>query len=105
MTEAALAEAMERADIIINCTPVGMHPKVDASVVPVELFREGQADFDVVYTPLQTKLLRDAASKGLKTVSGVEMFINQAALQFEQFTGKDAPVEVMRRVVMEQLKK
>ncbi|MBE9536897.1 MAG: shikimate dehydrogenase [Proteobacteria bacterium] len=105
MTEAALAEAMERADIIINCTPVGMHPNVDASVVPVELFRPGQAVFDVVYTPLQTKLLRDAASKGLKTVSGVEMFINQAALQFEQFTGKDAPVEVMRRVVMEHLKK
>jgi len=105
MTEAALAEAMGRADIIINCTPVGMHPNVDASVVPAELFRKGQAVFDVVYTPLQTKLLRDAASKGLQTVSGVEMFINQAALQFQQFTGRDAPVEVMRKVVMEHLKK
>ena len=98
-----LPAAMERADIIINCTPVGMHPKVDASLVPPELFRPGQAVFDIVYTPLETKLLADARSRGLKVIQGVEMFINQAVLQFELFSGKPAPVEVMRRVVMERL--
>ena len=103
MSEKALAAAMEKADLIINCTPIGMHPKVDASVVPADLFRTGQVVFDVVYTPLETKLLADARARGLKVVSGVEMFINQAALQFEQFTGVEAPVEVMRRVVMENL--
>lgn len=100
----ALAHAMARADIVIHCTPVGMHPKTDASLVPPDLFRTGQAVFDVVYNPLETKLLADAAAFGLKTVSGVELFVNQAVLQFERFTGATGPVEVMRRVVMEHLK-
>jgi len=101
----SLAESMEEADIIIHCTPVGMHPKVDDSLVPKDLMRSGQVFFDVVYTPLETRLLSDAKSKGLQTISGVEMFINQAVLQFEQFTGVDAPEEVMRKVVMENLTK
>jgi shikimate dehydrogenase len=103
MTENLLATAMESADIIVNCTPVGMHPKVDASLIPPELFRPGQVVFDIVYTPLETKLLTEAKSRGLKVIPGVEMFLNQAVLQFERFTGVAAPVEVMRRVVMERL--
>jgi len=103
MTDATLAAAMAKADVIIHCTPVGMHPKEDASLVPADLFRPGQVVFDIVYTPLKTKLLADAEARGLQTVSGVEMFVNQAVLQFEKFTGKDAPVDVMRRVIMERL--
>ncbi len=99
-----LEAAMIKADIVIHCTPVGMHPREGVSLIPPALFRPGQTIFDIVYTPLETKLLTDAKAKGLKTISGVEMFINQAVLQFEQFTGKDAPVDVMRRVVMERLK-
>lgn len=102
-TESALATAMENADVIIHCTPVGMHPKVDASLIPPELFRPEQVVLDIVYTPLETKLLAEAKARGLRVIPGVEMFVNQAALQFEQFTGVDAPVEVMRRVVMEHL--
>ncbi len=105
LTERSLAAAMEKADIVVHCTPVGMHPKEDASLVPAQLFRPGQAVFDIVYTPLETKLLADARARGLQTISGVEMFINQAVLQFEKFTGRAAPEEVMRRVVMERLKK
>lgn len=104
MNEHSLTAAMEKADLIINCTPIGMHPKVDYSLIPKALFRSGQVVFDIVYTPLETKLLADARSCGLKVISGVEMFINQAALQFEHFTGVEAPVEVMRRVVMEHLR-
>jgi shikimate dehydrogenase len=103
MSDAALAYAMSRADIVIHSTPIGMHPKVDASLVPANLFRPGQVVFDVVYTPLETKLLREARAAGLQTISGVEMFINQAVLQFEQFTGQAAPAAVMRKVVMEHL--
>jgi len=105
MSDKALAEAMNSADIIIHSTPVGMHPNSDASLVPARLFRPGQVVFDVVYTPLETRLLADARAAGLQTVSGVEMFINQAVLQFEQFTGRPAPAEVMRQVVMEHLSK
>jgi shikimate dehydrogenase len=103
LNEASLARAMAQADVIINCTPIGMHPHVNVSLVPMELFRSGQTVFDVIYTPLKTKLLIDAESCGLKTISGVDMFINQAALQFEYFTGEKAPVEIMRRVVLEKL--
>ena len=94
---------MSATDIVINCTPVGMHPKQDVSLIPVDLFRPGQAVFDIVYTPLETKLLKDAKSLGLQTISGVEMFVNQAVLQFERFTGAPAPVAVMRNVVLKML--
>lgn len=103
LTDTSLDDHMQEADLIIHCTPIGMHPNEDASLVPVELFRPEQVVFDVVYTPLRTKLIADAESRGLTTVSGVEMFINQALLQFERFTGNDAPEEIMRRVVMEHL--
>lgn len=99
----ALAHTMARADIVVHCTPVGMHPKTNASLVPAALFRPGQAVFDVVYNPLETKLLADAKACGLQTVSGVELFIHQAVLQFERFTGTAGPVDVMRQVVMEHL--
>jgi shikimate dehydrogenase len=103
INENSLAAEMDKADLIINCTPVGMHPNVDASILSPELFRPEQVIFDIVYTPLETKLLADARSRGLKVIPGIEMFINQAALQFEHFTGVDAPIEVMRRIVMEHL--
>lgn len=104
LTDASLAAVMDRTDVIIHCTPVGMYPNVDVCLIPPELFRRGQAVFDIVYTPLETKLIAEARSRGLQVVSGVDMFVNQAVLQFERFTGVNAPVEVMRRVVMEHLK-
>jgi len=103
LNEATLAAAMGEADVVVHCTPIGMHPKEDASLVPAELFRAGQTVFDIVYNPLETRLLREAKARGLTTISGVEMFINQAVLQFEHFTGGPAPEATMRRVVMEHL--
>jgi shikimate dehydrogenase len=103
LTENTLAATMERADIIIHCTPIGMFPNIDASIIPPSLFRPSQVVFDIVYTPLETKLLREARRQGCMVIPGVEMFINQAVLQFERFTGVAAPVAVMRRVVLEHL--
>ncbi len=105
LTPDTLAAAMAHADIVIHCTPIGMHPKVDASLVPADLFRPAQVVFDIVYTPLETKLLADARARGCRIIPGVEMFLNQAVLQFEHFTGVPAPTEVMRRVLMEHLQK
>ncbi len=105
LTPDTLASAVSRADIVIHCTPIGMYPKVDASIVPADLFHAGQVVFDIVYTPLETKLLADARSRGCRIIPGVEMFLNQAVLQFEYFTGVSAPVEAMRRVLMENLQK
>jgi shikimate dehydrogenase len=103
MNDKHLAECMAQADILIHGTPVGMHPKTEATLVPPELFRDGQVVFDIVYNPLHTRLLRDARERGLRIIPGAEMFVNQAVLQFERFTGHSAPVEVMRNVVMENL--
>ncbi len=103
LSDATLAVRVPAADVLINCTPVGMHPKGDRSLVRPEWFCDGQAVFDIVYNPLKTRLLRDAEARGLRIVPGVEMFVNQAVLQFERFTGREAPVSVMRRVVLEHL--
>jgi shikimate dehydrogenase len=103
MDDSTLAAAMEKADVVIQTTPVGMHPKINQSLIPPHLLHEGMAIMDIVYNPLKTQLLKDAEAKGLKTVSGLDMFVNQAALQFEAWTGKSAPVEMMREVVLEKL--
>jgi shikimate dehydrogenase len=103
LNDDTLGAAMKRADLIIHCTPVGMYPHHDASLIPAELFLPHQAVLDIVYTPFETQLLAEAQACSVKVIHGVDMFINQAILQFERFTGVDAPSEVMRRVVMENL--
>jgi shikimate dehydrogenase len=100
LSEATLAAGMEEAEIVIHATPVGMTPKTDASLVPPGLIRPDQVMFDVVYTPLQTRLLRDATNAGARTVPGLGMFVHQAAIQFELWTGAPAPVEVMTKTVL-----
>jgi shikimate dehydrogenase len=102
-SDATLAAAMAQADVIVHCTPIGMHPKTDASLIPPHLFRNNQVVFDIVYSPLETRLLSEAKAAGVKIISGVEMFVNQAVLQFERFCGEQAPVDLMRQVVLEQL--
>jgi shikimate dehydrogenase len=99
----ALQESLAESEGVIHCTPVGMHPHEGKSLVPKEDLRPGQFVFDIVYTPLRTRLLEEAASAGCRVVPGVEMFIHQAVFQFELWTGRQAPVEIMRRVVMESL--
>ncbi len=103
ITEDSLARRVGEAEIILHATPVGMHPKEDESLVPKALLPPNAAVMDIVYNPLKTRLLREAEERGLKTVSGLEMFVNQAALQFEAWTGETAPVDLMREVVLENL--
>ena len=91
------------ADVIVNTTPVGMYPKVDASIVPVELLRPGVLVFDAVYNPVETRRLREARERGCLTVTGLEMFTRQAAEQFRLFTDTEPPTDLMRRVVEERL--
>jgi len=87
------------SEILINATPVGMAPGPDASVVPENALRNGMLVMDLVYTPLRTRLLREAAAAGCETIDGCEMFIHQGARQFEIWTGLAAPVEIMRLFV------
>ncbi len=94
--ESALAELTRSCDLLLNCTPVGMHPDEGLSPLPAPLLRKEMVVFDAVYTPRRTRLLSDAERAGAKVVEGLGMFVHQAAVQFELWTGKPAPVEVMR---------
>ena len=98
-----LAAQIGESQILIHCTPIGMHPDTRASLVPKALLHSDLAVMDIVYNPLKTTLLADAEARGLKTIAGVEMFVNQAVLQFERWTGKKAPREAMRAVVLDHL--
>jgi 3-dehydroquinate dehydratase/shikimate dehydrogenase len=90
-------------DIAINCTPVGLHPNVDEMPVHVSFLRPGMTVFDTIYTPETTLLLREAKSRGCFTISGVDLFVRQAAEQIKLFTGKDADVDVMRTIARKAL--
>lgn len=85
----------EVCDILINCTSVGMHPKVNECPYEPHWLRESMLVFDTVYTPENTLLLKHARERGCMTASGLEMFVRQAAKQFELFTGQDAPIDYM----------
>jgi 3-dehydroquinate dehydratase/shikimate dehydrogenase len=88
-----------KADLVVNCTPIGMHPNLNESPMEKRHLRPGSMVFDTVYNPEQTLLIKEAREQGCRTVTGVEMFVRQAAMQFEFFTGTDAPVESMRETM------
>ena len=90
-------------DILINTTPIGMYPKIDVSPISKDLLNENLFVFDIIYNPLQTRLLKDAKEIGSKTLNGLDMFINQGALAFEWWTGKKPNVELMKEKIIEQL--
>lgn len=88
-------------DAIINATPIGMgNPKV-SPLEPEEI--RARVVFDMVYNPVETKLIKLAKAKGIATIPGLEMFVQQGARQFEIWSGKPAPMEEMRGVVMKAL--
>jgi 3-dehydroquinate dehydratase/shikimate dehydrogenase len=93
------AMANMEAKILINGTSIGMHPDVDETPVPKEYLKSDMIIFDTVYNPLETRLLKEAKEVGAKTISGAEMFINQAAEQFKLFTHSQPNMTVLRKVV------
>lgn len=83
------------ADLLINTTPIGMHPKTDATPCPASFFQKNMHVYDIVYNPVETRFLREAASAGLPVLGGAAMFLGQAALQYRLWTGEEAPRAVM----------
>jgi 3-dehydroquinate dehydratase / shikimate dehydrogenase len=97
------AVAKSGFDVIINATPIGMNGiKAAPMLGPEDL--NARIVFDLVYNPIETPLLKMARAKGLTAISGVEMFVQQGARQFEIWTGKPAPEEEMLRVVLHALR-
>jgi len=99
LDETSLQLGLADAKLLLQTSPVGMSPNVDATPVPAAFLHSGLTVFDAVYTPRQTRLLKDARAAGAQTVEGLEMFLGQALAQFRLFTGREPPENVMRAVV------
>lgn len=105
MLEELFVDLTLKADIIINCSPVGMYPKVDISPVScIKHLAKETVLCDLIYNPLETKLLQMGKEHGLKVINGLPMFLYQGALSFEYMTGHSAPLKIMREVVTNQIK-
>ena len=89
---------MVSPDILLNCTPLGMHPNVNETPFEKHHLKPSMTVFDTVYNPESTLLIKDARSRSCRVVTGVDMFIRQAVLQFQLFTRCDAPADRMREV-------
>ncbi len=101
------AEQLHHYDIVINTTPMGMRGSATAAESPLksaELARH-QTIFDIVYNPAETPLLMAAKKRGCQIVLGYKMLMYQGVLQFELFTGKPAPVKVMEKALLDEIKR
>jgi shikimate dehydrogenase len=94
-----IEEALTNAGILINATSVGMKGTQKKTIVPMCSIKRNMTVFDIVYEPAQTTLLKDAKRAGATTIPGIEMLLQQGALQFKLFTGKDAPIDAMRAAI------
>jgi shikimate dehydrogenase len=92
-----------QADLLIQTTPVGMVPGDRACPISEQILKEGMAVMDIIYNPLETKLLAMARSRGCVTITGLSMFIHQGAEQFRLWTGGEPPIQAMTKAVLEVL--
>jgi len=88
-----------KAHLLVNGTPLGMHPNVDTSPYNMTAMNQYMIVFDTVYNPENTLLIKNAKRKGARIITGVDMFVRQAAYQYRLFTGKDAPTDLMRQKI------
>ena len=100
-----LSGVLGKADILVNATSVGMSPKISETPVAADLLRPGLVVYDIVYNPIETRLLKEVEAAGAKTISGLDMFVWQGALAFEMWTGQKAPVELMKKEATRLLEK
>jgi len=87
------------ADLLFHCTPIGMHPEVNETPFEKHHLRPSMVVFDAVYNPENTLLVKEARSRNCNVITGIDMFVGQASLQFKLFTGQDGPAELMRETI------
>ncbi len=86
-------------ELLVNCTPIGMHPNVDETPFEKHHLRPSMVVFDAVYNPENTLLIKQARQQHCKVVTGLDMFVRQACLQFKLFIGREGPADLMRSVI------
>ncbi|MEM0010435.1 MAG: shikimate dehydrogenase [Candidatus Bathyarchaeia archaeon] len=103
LSEAVLRNELRDANILINATSVGMSPNENETPAGRDVLHGNLTVFDIVYDPLETRLLREAKMVGAKTVNGLSMLVHQGAISFEIWTGVKAPIEVMREAALKKI--
>lgn len=103
LTLKALRENLINADIIVNATSIGMTPNLNQTPIPKELLKSHMVVLDVVYNPLETKLLQEAKEAGAKCINGVEMLVQQAAEAFKIWFKVNPPIDEMRKAALKSL--
>jgi len=103
LNEKNLEMVLEGADILINATSVGMSPDVDETPVPARLLKPGLIVFDIVYNPIKTRLLKEAETASAQTIGGLDMLAWQGAIAFEKWTGRKAPLDLMKKEAIKAL--
>jgi shikimate dehydrogenase len=97
LTPEMLTKSAQAAGLLVNATPVGMWPRTDHAIWPEDAPMPAELTvFDLVYNPVETKLLQQTRRWGARGVEGLGMLVRQGALSFEMWTGAEAPIEVMR---------
>ncbi|MHA1985552.1 MAG: shikimate dehydrogenase [Promethearchaeota archaeon] len=96
-----IKEYIRKTDILINATSVGMHPKVEETPISKDLLHNELFVFDVVFNPLETKLMKEAAEIGCQTLGGLDMLVNQGILAFEWWTNKSPNRNLMKKKIIE----
>ncbi len=94
----------KRADILINTTPVGMYPNVEDSPFPPDFLHKDLSVYDIIYNPLETKLIKAANKIGCKTLGGLDMLVNQGALAFEWWINKKPNIDLMKNKIIKFLR-
>ena len=105
LSKNSLKKNLRSSDVLINATNIGMKPNSNLSIINPKLLTSDLTVMDIVYTPIETKLLADAKKVGAKTIDGVEMLIYQGAASFELWTDRKAPIEIMRLAALKQISK
>jgi len=98
-----IQQELQGSDVLINATSVGMTPYASESIVKPDWLKPELTVMDIVYNPVETKLIRDAKASGAQVINGVEMLLYQGAASFEIWAGGKAPVDVMRKAALKQI--
>ena len=103
LTPQQIQVELQDSDVLINATSVGMAPCTSESLVHPAWLKPDLRVMDIVYNPIETKLIRDAKTAGAKVINGLEMLLYQGAASFEIWTQSKAPIDVMRSALLSQL--
>ena len=98
------SSCIESQDIVVNTSSVGMHPDEGHSPIPLDGVHTGHILMDIVYSPVETEFLKQGKKRGATIIHGAEMLLFQGTAQFELYTGVSAPIEVMRKTLLDALR-